>query len=237
MATKNRNNLCLCGSGKKYKMCCLNNLCPCGSGLKYKLCCINKICSCGSGKQYKFCCLNKAPPIKILVELKPSPVHGLGVFVTQNVPAFTKLCYYDGYDGINDYEDNTYIMAHPRKDGYVRYGYKANELKSKYGIAQLINDSCMPDLDLDQVYNMNQVKKICTEYEKKSTKNCNIGFCDPDNYFWIYSTRPIFKGEELFLNYGSAYWLSNKYRDLNVMKTYKIDFETKMLKEVTLNDL
>ena len=61
---------------------------------------------------------------------------------------------------------------------------------------------------------------------KKSLKNENVGFCDPNNYFWFYSTRNILKGEQLFLNYGFMYWLNNKYKNLNIVSTYKLDFNT-----------
>ena len=207
-----------------------NNKCPCGSGLKYKKCCLNRT------KETKAPVLEK--DFKILVELRPSLTHGLGVFAIQDIPAFTKVCLYDGEDLPDNKieEDSVYLMSHPIKCNCVRQGYTKDNLRREYGIGQFINDFCMPELDLRQSYSLRQLKKICNKYEKKSMLNANVAFKDDD--FWFYSVRNIPKGEELLYTYGRYYWLSDaKHKNLHILDTYRFHFATKTIRKLTLEDI
>ncbi len=64
-----RNEPCICGSGKKYKKCCLLIVGIESSLSPIKMPLINASpytpCSCGSGKKYKFCCKDKSLDISM----------------------------------------------------------------------------------------------------------------------------------------------------------------------------
>ena len=206
-----------------------NNKCPCGSGLKYKKCCKAKT----NGAMPTFP-ENNETDFKLLVELKPSPTHGLGVFATQNIPPFTKLCLYDGEDLPNDKIDNesVYLMPHPIKEGYTRQGYTKEYIRTPYGIGQFINDSCKPEIDVKRAYTYRELENIYEKYFLTSKQNKNVAYKDDD--FWLYSIKPILKGEELFCFYGPNYWLEdpNVVKNLKIRERYRYNYLTKTVKRI-----
>ena len=126
---------------------------------------------------------------KLRVELKPSTIHGLGVFAIEDIPFMTKVCLYDGEDvPIIDTDkcNDIYNMPHPIKKGYVRRGYSVQQIKQDYGIGQFINDFCKPDINLDNKYTITHLQNLEANYYKKSKEHCNVAFVDDD--FWLYST-------------------------------------------------
>ena len=115
---------------------------------------------------------------KILVDIKRSPVHGVGVFAKQDIEPFTKLCLYEGEDIPNDQVDkkDNYLMPHPLYSGVTRQGYTLNKIKRRYGVGQLINDACKPDIDVTKTYTYQEIAGILAKYIKCSNKNKNVRF-------------------------------------------------------------
>jgi SET domain-containing protein len=107
------------------------------------------------------------------VVVKPSKVHGLGVFATKNIPAGAYIIEYIG----RKMERATIFQVLTKEQG--RYVFNLDEHWSIDGsvpenIAGKINHSCDGNC---------QIKKV-------------------DGHIWIVAKRDIMKGEELGYNYG-----------------------------------
>lgn len=65
-----RNSPCKCGSGKKYKKCCMPKEHAMQVQKEKFIRTYNAPCPCGSGKRFGKCCLNKKEPLKRETGLK-----------------------------------------------------------------------------------------------------------------------------------------------------------------------
>jgi hypothetical protein len=148
----------------------------------------------------------------VLVELKPSKVHGKGVFALIDAPPCMRLCCYDGKDyDTKEYKgDHTFIVS-CNQGKKLRVGFAPP--RTEDGVGQFINDSCKPNFEAirslpAKFHTVENVRKALVDYYKKSIArmNCNWGI-NPSNYFDIVALRPIKQGDELFVFYGLCYWL------------------------------
>ena len=144
----------------------------------------------------------------IPVEVRPSNVHGRGVFALREIKAGEFVCIYDGDLLSNDVVKNsgvdvdvTYCLTHPKNPKLVLCGYKYP--KNSVGVGQLINDAKTIQLrELDYKRGI----EACREYVKKSKELANVDFICENN-FNIHAVRDIKKDEELFIHYGYPYWI------------------------------
>lgn len=155
------------------------------------------------------------PPLR--VEVKPSPVHGRGVFTTEDVSKGSKLCMYDGEDMSKSEhkargEDLSYVMSHPGNPSIVRVGFQQE--KDPFGVGQFINDfACLNIADrLDiKPTTFRDCENYVRVYQERSYNGANVSFQLAEGHFWLYATKDIRRGDELFLKYGADYWLYQMY--------------------------
>jgi SET domain-containing protein len=116
-------------------------------------------------------------------EVRPSGLHGRGLFATRDIPEDTEIFEYVG-EYLDKEESNALGIQHledaKKTGGGAVYLFIANEEwdidgNFEYNTARLINHSCDP--------------------------NCEAQIDDADR-IWIVSLREIWKDEELTFNYG-----------------------------------
>ena len=143
----------------------------------------------------------------VAVEVRPSKIHGKGVFALRDIKAGEFVCVYDGEllnttdMEYNDDEDGAYYLAHPKNPTLVVSGYKYP--KNRMGVGQLINDAKQIELS---ALNYEEGITTCRRYMKESKEMVNVDFKSDEN-FHIHAIRDIMEGEELFIYYGYPYWL------------------------------
>ena len=122
---------------------------------------------------YDYMTLSKlTPPRSALVEVRPSGVHGRGVYATQSIPADTRIIEYTGqrtsWENAPNDENNPHTFNFGLKNGEViNPEIGGNE-------ARWINHCCDP--------------------------NCEA--IEEDDRIFIYAMRDIEAGEELFYDYA-----------------------------------
>jgi len=146
-------------------------------------------------------------------EVRPSEVHGRGVFATRDIKRGERVCFYDGqfktqeqlHKQVREKKiplNKNYWMAHPSNPNITLCGYV--EPQNKHGVAQLINDSKMPDVQhLDYAKGLEE----CEEYITESRRLANVSFMPEGKEFHVYAICDIPKNNELFLHYGYKMWL------------------------------
>lgn len=140
-------------------------------------------------------------------EIRPSPVHGNGVFALQDIPEETELCYYDGQPvDPNTVRDHTYLLDF---DGKTLDGYRVP--RTPEGIGQFINDgaSLQPEGDLHTVI------EHALEYLDESSRKSNVIFTVRQGRCVAVANRAIKKDEELFFSYEIKYWLNSQVHELH----------------------
>lgn len=155
------------------------------------------------------------PPLRVAV--KASPVHGRGVFATEDVSKGSKICAYEGEDMSKSEhksrgEDLSYVMTHPGNPTIVRVGYQKE--RTPYGVGQFINDfACLNIADrLDiKPTTFRDCENYVRVYQERSYNGANVSFQMNDGDFWLYATKDIRSGDELFLKYGADFWLYQMY--------------------------
>ena len=164
------------------------------------------------------------------VDVRPSGVHGRGVFATSDIPKGTRVCFYDGQlkdskinvkmrktkEGIlsivsaSKYfeeamvpdPDYDRIMAHPhpKMNGFVVVG---NNEYADFGCGQFVNDGAAPNLSDGDVDFVTASRRL-NEYQKASLKAMN---CEVDRNFWFVTTKDVKGGSELLTHYGFEFWV------------------------------
>lgn len=162
------------------------------------------------------------PMEMIPVEIRDAGNKGRGVFAKYYIFKDKALCYYDGKDQIskicktNNYSID-YSIGNPLYKDIIRDGYK--EPKTNYGIGQIINDGCIlifntsKDIKITKEI-FKKCRKEIKKYEKISKEKENI-IMDKD--FWLYSKKNIKRNEQLYLSYGTNYWLSKAFSTAKIL--------------------
>ena len=107
------------------------------------------------------------------LELRKSRIHGRGAFARRDIPAGTRLIEYVGLQVSKKKSDELSL----RQNSYLFTLNESSDLNGKvsWNPARLINHSCEP--------------------------NCEANL-DENDHIWIFSIKPIARGEELTFNYG-----------------------------------
>jgi SET domain-containing protein len=137
-----------------------------------------------------------------LIELRKStiPGAGTGVFCKQAIPSGTDLGYYRGEEITPDEHDRRHS-----KKGYGEYVLMVTDM-----------DDDKKQVYIDGKTHNNWISRV--NAPKGTGKKPNIYW---DAYGHVFSSRNIKAGEELFANYGAAYWRGKKNGTRKVSKTKK----------------
>ena len=167
------------------------------------------------------------PATMFPVEVRPSPVHGMGVFVTCDVEANQVLTLYpnDAHVSWRGAISNEGIPVVVDCHMYVWDATESREpadvvtIHQEYGICIDFHDGIVlqgvgyPELNDDPAYlghlcndAAGKVSKL--KYEKKTRKHANAGVTKVHSglHRCVVSTRPIPKGSEVLVCYGPGYW-------------------------------
>jgi len=162
------------------------------------------------------------------VAVKPSPLHGKGLFALEDIPKGTRVAYFkgdlkdskvavkmrkngDGTLGIADATsyfrscvapDPEYdcVMSHPKKEGFMVVGHQ--EESGGFGIGQFVNDGASPKLTPDMDFL--QASTELSDYQAKSIDSMN---CEVDKNLWFVTTKDVCAGQELVTHYGFEFWV------------------------------
>jgi len=132
--------------------------------------------------------------------IKKSSVHGNGAFAKHFIPIGTRICYYD-MNSILSYDMNNVLKR------------KCMNTAKHSVFADCINDFARPafpheneEILNDGTVDMHDAVIYCLEqYILVSTLVQNVEYNHNDSY--LYASKNIDRGEELFLSYGIKYWL------------------------------
>ena len=141
---------------------------------------------------------------------------GRGVFTTRAVVRGELLCIYDGFaateqEVMDKRISNEYTIASADVDSsqFTYVGYR--DPHSPEGVGQLINDACMPNLDVDAPYHVCQ--RVLVDYLRSSTQLRNCGPLVEGKPYHIYAMKDIAAGAECLTNYGQEYWVVRLLQD------------------------
>ena len=139
------------------------------------------------------------------LSLAPSLISGAGngVFVGVKVMLHQPLVFYHGDDQLPANTPDRFAYAMTMKSGETLVGYKPN--KTACGLGQLINDRSA--IFVDHPTSFSRMMQAVATYEEVSTAGANME-ADEDDQRVMFSARQLEAGEELYLKYGPAYWLT-----------------------------
>jgi hypothetical protein len=151
---------------------------------------------------------------KTHLEVKLSTITGAGngVFTLRDIKQGEPVCYYAGHDEpMGENSTDPYAIQH-QFNGTIRVGFRTPE--GTHGVGQLINDAASLDftvLPLNEhgFFSLQSARTLENAYNKHSDENMNIGYSKDGEEYVIYSRRNIKAGEELFVSYGSEYWITH----------------------------
>ena len=156
---------------------------------------------------------------KASVELRPSPIHGMGVFATKDIEAFSFLSLYpcDGLLWLPEDADWDLINS----TAAIRTGWKPTSLEEELTYRQAIDSlgrgklfiDANPSVTADPYFLAHMIndgasckrEESAEMYWTISDRKRNSLFCPVlEAHF---ATKDIKKGEEILSTYGSDYWL------------------------------
>lgn len=175
------------------------------------------------------------PPLlpKNLLEVKNSDIHGKGVFAKNNIDANQvvslypchgiikgNLKYYCQEKNSGEYGDllfdSTEYMIQLNRIGGRVFIYGNPYIQDEGSLGHLINDSYKNVSDLKHLNKHNM--KLSLKYMLDSVKSNNCTLVQCNDYVYVKTTKYINKGEELFTNYGFAYWCSElKFNEVELL--------------------
>ena len=147
-------------------------------------------------------------------EVRKSNIHGVGVFATEDIPAFTYLTMYPrdgvkwGPDGLKSGHVGWGWVGNTKLEG-ERYAMGLQEPKGAQFLT-IIGDPSKHDNPhfLGHLINDGATcksMKAVPIYEHISQAKSNATFCPVSEA--IYSTCPIPRGKEILFTYGAQYWM------------------------------
>lgn len=75
------------------------------------------------------------------------------------------------------------------------------------------------------------MKNLENAYNKHSDENMNVGYTKDGEEYVIYSRREIKAGEELFISYGSEYWVTH-FCKISEYPLHKLLVSIKIVKQI-----
>lgn len=142
-----------------------------------------------------------------MLEIKESLIEdsGLGVFATEDISKGSILTEYYGQVCLdNVIPSDADRLAMLKISGFLTVGNRKEYNVHKCG--QIINDYAL--INELTITNTTSLENSVLEYHKESLNHCNVEAIAQNNKHYISSKRLIKAGEELYLYYGQAYWLS-----------------------------
>jgi hypothetical protein len=173
---------------------------------------------------------------KTHLEVGPSTIPGAGngVFTLSDIKQGDPVCYYAGRDEpAGENCTDPYAIQH-QFNGTIRVGYRFAE--GTHGIGQLINDASSIDfanLPLNEhgFFSIKSMKILETSYNKHSYEKMNVGYSKDGEEYVMYSRRNIKAGEELFVSYGSDYWITH-FCKISEYPLHKLLVSIKIAKQI-----
>lgn len=167
----------------------------------------NHPCPCHSGRKYKLCCLDKIKVIDCPCEVRPSLLHGNGVFATRDIKKGEYLCTYGGTRvvGRSHIIDWKYVFT--INDESETFLIGCDNIVNSHEIAQFINDG--DKLDIKSASDLHSIlTDICNYYATSLfAKNCVIS--NINETVNAIAFKDICEGEEILWTYDHNYWISN----------------------------
>jgi len=145
------------------------------------------------------------------VKLSTLPGAGNGVFTLRDIKNGEPVCYYAGRDEpIGKNSTDPYAIQH-QFNNTIRLGYRFAE--GTHGVGQLINDAASLDFTILPLndhgfFSIQTMKNLENAYNKHSYENMNVTYRKDGEEYVMYSCRNIKAGEELFVSYGTEYWVT-----------------------------
>ena len=184
---------------------------------------------------FNFSCINPIPLANNKIEIRPSPIHGNGVFATDDITKGTIITFYPAHavfiNGELGSDDNEFLKI-IKKNKYDQsygvcgnsYGYdflniigNPKKYENKLLLGHMIND-CVGNIFKDIPFNEikdNEIKfKNCTvSYFLHGIKkmNCRLEYHPKYPIIYILTSRDIKQNEELLTLYGPSYWFDINY--------------------------
>jgi hypothetical protein len=130
-------------------------------------------------------------------ELRPSLIHGRGVFACADYPTGTVMCLYDG-ETKTEKKESTFRIG----EDFVGFSIP----RSKVGIAQFINDAVAPDFSGAQTFAERFL--ACAQYQADSLARSNVIIEPRGQKIWAVTSRDVTKDTELLFSYDIGYWVA-----------------------------
>jgi hypothetical protein len=145
------------------------------------------------------------------VKLSTIPGAGNGVFTLKDIKQGEPVCYYAGRDEPAEKNSQDPYAIHHMFNNTVRVGFRVPE--KSHGVAQLVNDASYLDfnsLELNEngLFPLCAIKKLEDDYNKCSYEKMNVCYDKYGEEYVMYARQNIKAGEELFVSYGTDYWIS-----------------------------
>lgn len=163
-----------------------------------------------------------------MIEIKKSPIHGLGVFATEFIPKGTNITKYN-QDRVyqKDNLPSGEYVTRKELDYIIETGENEIvvpniELRDVKECGQLINDAA----DIESISASRDTEKHIeglVKYYRSKNFNARLG---KD----IIAVRDIEPGEEILTLYGYAYWVTRAMKTIAI-PTWEISFISNLLKE------
>jgi SET domain-containing protein len=176
------------------------------------------------------------PPYKMksCIEIKESPIHGIGIFATDDIPISTAITFYpadmlmyypDGNKKQDTHKKNVLVQCSERSKSIIMskdlvmkewdkissYRFELDNYVTIAGHPKCIDDTKYLGHMINDRFKPNGDKITPDIYLQMSMARMNCYF-----YPWksglhvaIVTCRNISKGEELFISYGINYWKHN----------------------------
>lgn len=140
-----------------------------------------------------------------MLEVKQSNIEGagLGVFATKDIDENTLLTEYYGfiYNDLSAPTDQSSAVLY--LDGYTTIGDTSTHASSQCG--QMINDYIR--ITYSSTLTPSNLVNAVQNYELESSKRANTAPVAQSSKHYVKSITCINQGEELYMSYGSHYWL------------------------------
>lgn len=168
------------------------------------------------------------------VKLSTIPGAGNGVFTLRDIKNGEPVCYYAGHDEPMGKNSTDPYAIHHQFNGTIRVGYRFAE--GTHGVGQLMNDAASLDftvlpLNENGLFSIKSMKNLENAYNKHSDENMNVGYTKDGEEYVIYSRREIKAGEELFISYGSEYWVTH-FCKISEYPLHKLLVSIKIVKQI-----
>ena len=165
------------------------------------------------------------------IEVRKSPIHGIGVFATQSIPEGSLVTYYPAHAFVSG-KQVTFLDASDRqfiknKEKIIPdYGYSFTWKDKIVGSPYRVDDALLLGHMLNDAYinifrgvkkthlkRLENLKNLIATYTINGHKRANCIYKENKDHSLVSvaTTRKIEKGEELLVLYHTSYWMNFEY--------------------------